>query len=175
MERHARPGKLTRLLGKFANERGDEFNDSVAESFCERSWLTVRKKIQSFAPMIPDYPSSLGDIDVVVGNPRRKSILVVETKRLAIARNFHEMSQEVEKLFSGPKCAVERLKKRTAWVSDHRVGVVKFLGLESTERWDVECVVVTDADMLATMLLKPSVATFSLRQLKEEFLPSWAP
>jgi hypothetical protein len=99
---HANSDELRRILGEINNQRGKEFNDEVADLLTGDGGVTVKRKVTRVGNL-PSIANTLGDIDVLEADPRKRQVRVIECKALALARTPYEMASEIEALFHGPK------------------------------------------------------------------------
>lgn len=101
----------------------------------------------------------LGDIDILAVHSKSRSIVAVEAKDFEVARTPAEISNEVEKLFSGnkhKKSTVELHSRRVLWLKQHLETVIASLELVgAASAWRVVGVIVT-SDPLITPLVRSS-------------------
>lgn len=110
----ARSTEMRKVMGEFNSERGELFNDAVADLFQQLPGAKVRKRIKKFTG-INGQLRPPGDIDILVAEQDRRRLLVVECKDLAVGRAPHELQSELAKLFereNGKPSSVERHLQR---------------------------------------------------------------
>ncbi|MEO8285009.1 MAG: hypothetical protein ABI670_01065 [Chloroflexota bacterium] len=159
--------EMRRLLGRVNKEAGSAFNDEVANLFRKVPNLVVRTRVGKSAGI--GYPEErLGDIDILVADPRRRTIKLVECKDLAIARTAHEMALERKALFEGRATklsAVEKQVVRAQWVRQNLLGVLSWLGLDAAGEWSVEPFIIVNMELITAYLVQPAVSVLSMEEL----------
>jgi hypothetical protein len=149
-------------LGQRNNERGKSFNDAVAGILSKRSGVTVQREVKAVDRQ-GGSNEILGDIDVLAIDWEQQQIRVIECKSLALARNPHEMLEEMEKLRQdeeGEKSAERQALTMADWV---RANLREVLGTldrrmdRSAEEWTVIPLIVVDHVMLTPYLVSPKV------------------
>ena len=150
--------EMKSFVSAIANREGSHFNDQVAELFTYPA-LTVRKKVDK----IPGTSGlkNVGDLDVLVANPDRKHLYVVECKNLSNARTPHERKLELENLFGGARVTnpiVQRHSERLKWVKANLAAVLRWLDLGDPKGWKVDAQIVVDQPLMAPYLKKAPFA-----------------
>lgn len=162
---------MTEIIGELNHARGDRFNKRVVEVFNGLPRLIVREKVKKIgSSRLCDQKGDLGDIDVLVADKKRKQLLVVESKDLALARTPFEMSGELRNLFEGTekkKSIVFLHERRMLWVQSHLREVLSWLGIGTT-RWTVESLIVVDREMFTPYLKNSSVQIVPIETLRDE-------
>lgn len=171
----ARSQEMKAFIGRIHNQEAENFNDSVAELYESRSEMVVRRRVKRIGRLrIERRPGEdLGDIDVLVADVRRRRIIAIETKDLAIARTPAELANELSETFQvgAPKpSSVDRHLERVEWLRNHLPDVVNWLRLDPRKRWKVEAMVVTDSELLSPFLKRPAIPVLSLRMLQQHLL-----
>ncbi|ASN03852.1 hypothetical protein [Virgibacillus necropolis] len=120
----SRGKKLTKLIGKISNKRGDDFNNQVYNKIYEISDLIVDKNLEKInhKKIVDDKGNTLGDIDVLYIIPERKRIVLAEVKDFNFSKSPYEMDLEYQKMFvdkDNKKCFATKHKRRTSWVKEH--------------------------------------------------------
>jgi hypothetical protein len=87
---------------------------------------------------------ALGDIDVLAACRKTRTLLVVECKRLRIARTIGEIGEQLKRFRSEVTGYFERHKKRCDFVTAHLVAVSKALGTD-VSGFQLRGILVTDA------------------------------
>jgi hypothetical protein len=161
---------MIQLIGEFNHARGDRFNKRVVELFNGLPRLIVREKVKKVgSSRLCDQRGDLGDIDVLVADKKRKRLLVVECKDLALARTSFEMSGELRNLFEGTekkKSIVQLHERRMIWVQNHLREVLAWLGIGTTN-WTVESLIVVDREMLTPYLKNSTVQIVPIETLSD--------
>jgi len=150
------------------DEQGRLFNDEVAKWLLQLPTLRVKTRVKKVGSL-RELQDHLGDIDLLVGDPQRGRVLVVECKDLSIARTPYEMAQEIEGLFvgkHGKKSIVQKHDLKASWVRNNLTAVLGFLGMPVGQPWKVESLIVVDQPMVAPYLRKISMPIMSLEEVK---------
>jgi hypothetical protein len=169
---------LRSILGQYNRQRGQGFNDDVAQKLRALPHLQVRtgvKKI-SFATKsgattkltLTENGQDLGDIDVLVVDPVRRCIWSLECKNLAFARTPYEVGHEIEVLFEGtiqePSYA-ERHRRRNLWIRKHLAEVLEWLGIAGkAKRWQAKAAIVVDEEMLSPRVKRSKMQVLTVEQ-----------
>ncbi len=159
------------LAGELRHSQGEEFNDSVAGWFSGQNALSVKPRVKRIGSN-RKLQQHLGDIDVLVGDPKRRRILVVECKDLSLARTPFEMAHELTELFdsaNGKKSIIEKHEARTQWVRTEIRDVIKFLGGDPIHSWVVVSLIVVDEPLVAPHLRRSPIPVLSLEELKRKW------
>lgn len=163
--------EMRQFLGVINNERGAGFNMRVADFFRENSQLIVKEQVIKIAgKRISNQKGDLGDIDVLVTDAKRRRILVIECKDLALARTPYEMSSEITNLFLGADnkdSIVEKHTKRVEWIKNNLKDVIDSLGIANNGKWKVEGIIVVDEPMLTPYLYKSKMRVVSFDELSK--------
>ncbi len=170
----AKTKRMRDLISIMARERSKDFNDSVVALFEQREELIVRTRVDKVGKMRLRRGSGdpLGDIDVLVADPKRREVLSIETKDLAFARSPAELGHELEDTFGtgGRKpSAVEKHLERTAWLKEHLEVVLGWLGLDNraTRAWRVEPLIVVDHELRSPYMTGCPIMVLSFLQLQQ--------
>jgi len=115
--------KMATLIGNINREAGDRFTDVVYDWFVEHNVYVVGKRVTISPGGKVPAPTNLGDIDVLAVDRNSKVILLVECKKLQPARNPHEISQELERVFGNSETdrdsSIQKHKRRSDWVMNN--------------------------------------------------------
>jgi hypothetical protein len=170
----AKSEKMKNLISKYQNIRGEKFNNIVEGLFSSYEFLITRGQVKKFGgKRIEGDKGDLGDIDVLVINPRTKSIYLLECKDLSIARNPYEIHHELNNLFVGTAkkpSIVQKHSKRTMWIKENIDSVLTHFGLPTKGKWIVKPLIVIDEEMISPYLYKEKegMKVISINTLKEE-------
>lgn len=134
-------GKIGRLVGRIANARGNDFNEVVADRLKDFSDLLIDSKVKKINGKSIELlkGQTLGDIDVLIINKKKKKIIVCEAKDFSVTKSPYEMYQEYLEVFcdKGDRlCYVSKHKRRVAWIKEHISDVISHYNLESG-KWSV--------------------------------------
>ncbi|WHY77807.1 hypothetical protein QNH20_01095 [Neobacillus sp. WH10] len=170
----AKSEKMKNLISKYQNIRGEKFNNIVEGLFSSYDFLITRGQVKKFGgKRIEGDKGDLGDIDVLVINPRTKSIFLLECKDLSIARNPYEIHHELNNLFVGTAkkpSIVQKHSKRTMWIKENIDLVLANFSLSTKGKWIVKPLIVIDEEMISPYLYKEKegMRVISINKLKEE-------
>ena len=162
---------MQQAISQINNRRGDAFNSDVARFLEEETGLIVKSQVRKVGELRgQDGPP--GDIDVLMLNPRKRRMHLLECKDLAVARTPQEMANELQNMFqgrSGRKSIIEHHQERTRWVRDHLGQVLAWLGLPQSGNWKVEPLVVTKQRLFTPFLRRSPIPILSFDEFKEQF------
>ncbi|MDJ0515712.1 MAG: hypothetical protein QNJ74_05385 [Trichodesmium sp. MO_231.B1] len=160
----AKSKEMKEVISKITNQTGEDFNNKIADWFQQDSKLIVRRKVEKIGKIKIQGKKGklLGDIDVLVADPKNLCIKIVECKNFSMARAPNQMKNELDELFMGrgkgesrKKSTVEHHQERVKWVNNHLQEVLIWLSLNPNLNWKVEAIIVTDEE-LSTPHLKSS-------------------
>jgi len=162
----AQSSEMRKIMGSILHQQGEAFNDTVADVLERNPDLTVRTRVEKIGKLkVP------GDIDVLVADPKKRRLGVLECKDFAAARMPHEMDYELKKLFQGKHGEKSMIEKRTDWVHMHKEEILAWLRLDGAgraSRWRVEPLIVVSQELLSPYLRKSPIRVVSLAQLTRE-------
>jgi len=124
------------------------------------------KKIGS--KRLADSTGDLGDIDVLIFDTKKKRIIAIECKDLAIARTPYEISSEIINLFRGDEAnrsIVERHRRRVQWLREHLDATLAWVGLTRTGKWKVEGLIVVDEPLFTPYMQQSPIKVLTLDEL----------
>lgn len=145
--------KFNAFLGELINQRGNNFNDVVAERIKEISSFVVDKKIKRVngKKIVNENKQDLGDIDVLVLIPQQKKIVVIEVKDFSFAKTPYEMHQEYLSVFCDEEnklSYVSKHKKRVAWIAEHIDDILLQYNLPKG-KWKVRETLIVDETIIS--------------------------
>lgn len=168
----SRSREMLELMSEINNERGEAFNNKVAETLLANTKLIVKSKVSRIGRLpISGTSGTLGDIDVLVADRRRRRLIPIECKDLAVARTAHEMANEITNLFLGhgrKKSYIEKHNNRVLWLRAHIQEVLDWLGISDLKRWKVEPLVVVNQELFSPFLHSSPMRVISYQQFLEE-------
>jgi hypothetical protein len=174
--------ELKRVMTARRSAEAREFNDRVALLLDEHRDSLVKTRVTKFGRTRIEKARGqlISDIDVLVADRRRRQLLLIETKDLAVARTPAELAHELRELYRGEKggtAAVDRLLEVATWVQERRQQVLDSLGLptKDAKRWRVRPLVVVDQELLTPYLYEVTVPTFSYRSLADRLATGQLP
>ena len=165
----AKSPEMQKFISEMNNDRGEDFNTITAVLFRTHKDLIVRERVKKIGrKRISDVTGDLGDIDVLIANVNKRTIMVVECKDLALARTPNEMSNEIMNLFQGSdskKSIVEKHQKRIEWITANLNDVVGWFGENSNLKWRVEGLIVVNQPLFSPYLQKSPITVISYPEL----------
>jgi hypothetical protein len=100
-------------------------------------------------------------------NPRKRTVIAVETKDFELARTPFELSNELLKLFLGEGSAVAHHQKRVQWLQRHISEILDWLGLEkSSAKWRIEALIVVSRTLMSPYIQRSPIRVISLEELR---------
>lgn len=162
----AKSSRMQSFMGRIRQMIGEEFNDRVAEEFEGFSRYKVCRRAERFGgKRIERSPAEpLGDIDVLVVDRARRTIIAVETKDFGLAKTPAELANEIAEFDNSPGSTVRKHAERVAWLQRHQVQVLKSFGLEAgRDRWRTKALVVVSEALIGVHIqdVPMEVLTFS--------------
>lgn len=161
-------------ISKINNLRGKNFNNLVYEYINSIDGFIVDKNVKNINNIrIEDTnKNTLGDIDVLYMNLKRKKIVLVETKDFNSVKNYYEMYNEYRRMFldvNDKKCFLTKHKARVDWVKSHIDDVIKHYGL-GTGNWQVTYMFITNEHCVANDTFDLKEKIYSIKELDEKLL-----
>lgn len=165
--------EMKRFIGDMRTKESEAFNDQVADFLQEQEGVIVRRRVKKIGSLrIEDVKGEqLGDVDVLVANPRRRRVFALETKDFELARTPFELANEVAKLLSGDNSAVAHHQKRVHWLRRHIPEVCKWLSVpEGRGKWRVEALIVVSQRLLSPYIQRSPIRVVTLEELSSSGL-----
>ncbi len=171
----ARKEKLTQLIGKISNKRGNDFNFAVYQKLSEIPDLIVQKNVKKInnKKIAFENGNVLGDIDILYVIPKRHKIIVGEVKDFSFAKNPYEMNLEYTKIFVDGKkpCFHTKHKRRVSWVEEHIEDVIKHFDLESG-KWSVDSVMFVSEEIISNLYYHKNETIITYSDINEDLVTS---
>ena len=168
---------MRELIGKFNRERGDTFNDDVADLFRAYPSLIVDCYVKKFhGKRLQGNLGDLGDIDVLVIDQDNKHLLLIECKDLAGARTPSELKNELDIIFKGGEnqnSTIVKHGQRVKWVVENLDLVLSHYGMELSRGWKIIPFLVVDEAIFSSHIYPSPIKVISYRIISENVLPSW--
>lgn len=168
----SRSREMRELMGEINDQRGEAFNRRVAEMLEANRNLIIRSNVERVGNLLLASTSGpLGDVDVLVVDQRRRRVIPIECKDLAVARTPHEMANEITNLFLGQgrrKSYIEKHQNRVKWIQDNIVEVLKWLEIPAESKWKVEPIIVVNQELFTPFLKNSSIRVLSYNELRQE-------
>jgi len=162
--------RMQQVMGAMHHAQGEAFNDRVADLFDGISGVVVRRRVKKVGKM-RGAAGPPGDTDVLAADTRKRRLLLLECKDLAVARTPHEMANELEALFVGEDSALAKHGRRVAWFETNLSAVLDWLGVEDRGRWRVEGLIVVDQELFTPFVQESPMSVIPLNSLLAEFDP----
>jgi len=157
---------MKQVMGVMLHQEGEAFNDAVAEALKSNPELLVERRVKD----IGDLP---GDIDVLVADPQKRRLGILECKNFAMARTPREIAHELKKLFEGRHGEKTMTEKRADWARAHVGDLLNRLGLDGSRNvrgWRVELLIVVSQELLSPYLRRSPIPVVSLQKFIRERL-----
>jgi len=149
---------VSKVLGKFANKRGDDLVEEVVKSIDPNNLI-----IDTDAYIKPKaalhHTEDIGDVDVLIIDNTHKLLYSLECKSMSPSRNVKEMIEEVTKLFgenSSDKGWIEKHMIRHEWLKNNLDAVGKVYNTDLSD-FTVKSFFVTNEEMLTPHLRKQTL------------------
>lgn len=170
----ARGKKLTALVGKISNKRGDDFNNQVYNKINEINDFIVYKNIKkvNHKNIADENGNTLGDIDVLYIIPNQKQIVLVEVKDFNFSKSPYEMDCEYQKMFvdkSDKKCFATKHKRRASWVNDHLEDIKIQYELEG-DGWTVKDIFIVSQAIISNAFYDTGATIITYSEISKEKL-----
>lgn len=171
----AQSPEMTQALGRMTEIAGYRFNATIAEMFRRVPGLVVLERAQTFGQLriASESGHELGDIDVLVIDPRRRRVRAYECKDLSLARVPSEIANELAELAKGDRSIVSKHGKRVAWLRKHLDLVLDHESLPNRGKWNVEGVIIVDEELISRFLVRLPMKVVTIAEL-EKLLASGA-
>jgi hypothetical protein len=111
----------------------------------------------------------LGDIDILLINPSKKDVYVIECKDFLVAKTPYEMHREIEELVIGEKSTVRKHSKRSAWVEGHLNSVLQAYGCSPLGIWKAHPLIVVSHELMSPYFKTSSIPIVSQLSLSKMF------
>ena len=122
-----RSDAMKRYLGGITNKRGHEFTRTVSEHLRSKGWSTrVDVKMSELGA-----PAEFGDIDVLAWK-QNGDILIVECKRLRLARTLKEIAEICRRFGGQENDKLYKHLRRVKWIKNNLPGLNRIIGLTVT-------------------------------------------
>lgn len=169
----ARTPEMQRLMSQFLNERGEAFNNQVADFLAQHveAGVIVERRVKAIGEL-RRRKGPPGDIDVLVIDPGERQVWVIECKDFAAAHMPHQIANELENLFLGKSGKQSKVERRAVWVREHLDAVLDWYKVERTGEWKVEPLIVVSQDLFTPYLRRSPIRILSFAELTGEQGPS---
>jgi hypothetical protein len=167
-------GKLGTLLGSMLNAKGKKFANKVFEFLSNNNSNLVLDKEVPIRPGVSLHSNvDLGDIDVLVILKAEKIVILIECKKVEVAKNMKQIIDEVDKLVGSDskKGWIAKHHRRYVWVEKNRNLISKKYNIDITS-FKIISIVLTSEDLISKYIKKETLPfkMMSFYQLKENGL-----
>lgn len=143
------------LRGRITEARGDSFEEQVKDVVAARGAglkHAARVKKPNGKRLMSSNGRDLGDIDVLVANPARRRLWILECKDLSPASTPWRLRGELDNLFFGDDSIEVKHGARVEWARVNYRDLLVHLGIRDDRRWQVHGLIVTDRELLGPLL-----------------------
>lgn len=165
---HAQSNEMLQLMSTIRMKQANAFNDRVAEILKQNADLIVRTRVKKVGKLRPP-----GDIDILLANPKKRRLGILECKDFTLARTPRELDNELKKLFEGKHGQKSMIEQRTDWASANVEQILNWLqvdGAGKASKWSVKPLIVVSQELLSPYLKRSQVHVFPLARLFKENL-----
>lgn len=163
-------GKLMKdLMSRLRNIEGEAFNEKIRCILDLYEEIEVIKGVSKIGNkyITDENNNTLGDIDILVINRKKKKICLVETKDFSFSRNPYEIAMEHKKLFSDDKSFVMKHLRRHMWVVENIKYVLEHYKLEQGDWKIVPMFIVSEYLVTKDLIKKTKVQIYEESQISE--------
>jgi hypothetical protein len=133
--------EMRAYIGTVNEERGRAFTESIADMLRKRGW-EARSEVQMTEL---GASAELGDIDVI-GWKSTGEILLIECKRLQLARTIAEIAEVCRRFKGEAKDDLDKHLRRIAWVNQHTSNLERIVGF-NPDKDHLDARLVTNVDV----------------------------
>jgi len=120
--------KMKSFLGRVDQQKGLEFEHSVADQFKSLGWSArTRVSMTTFGA-----DGRLGDVDVLAWHGCNR-LWVIECKRLQLARTVKEIAETCQRFADDELGQAKKHSRRVRWMREYSLEVCRELGLDSDQ------------------------------------------
>ena len=152
--------QMRTYIGKVNEERGRAFTESVADMLRKRGWQ-ARSEVQMTEI---GASAELGDIDVI-GWKSTGEILLIECKRLQLARTIAEIAEVCSRFKGEAKDDLDKHLRRIAWVNQHTSNLKRIVGF-TPDKDHIDARLVTNVDVPMRYLMSLPIAVDKIGPLR---------
>ncbi len=163
----ARTLEMKQLMGEFLHQRGEVFNDHVADFLAQHAekGVIVERRVKAIGELRKQ-KGPPGDIDVLVIDPNKKRVWVIECKDFAAAHMPHQIANELENLFLNKGGRESKVERRVMWVREHLDYILEWFKIESRGKWKAEPFIVVSQELFTPYLRRSPIRILSFDALK---------
>lgn len=149
--------EVKKVLGKFAQQRGDALVKKIVDSI-DPTGLIIDQDVYIGPGHSLKHSIDIGDIDILVIDAKRKILFSLECKSMSPSRNIKEMIEEVEKLFGSQSEMgwIDKHVRRHQWLEVNRQQISAKYKTDITD-FTIQSIFITNEDMLTPHLRKQTL------------------
>ena len=118
--------EMKSFLGRVDDQQGSQFEESVADQFRAKGWeARTRVSLTEFGA-----DGQFGDVDVLALHGRDR-VMVVECKRLQLARTVKEIAETCQRFVDDESGQAAKHSTRVRWMREHPQAVRSVTGCDS--------------------------------------------
>lgn len=161
--------EMRRLMGEFLQQRGEAFNDQVADFLAQQAGteMIVERRVKSIGKL-RKHKGPPGDIDVLVIDSGERRVWVIECKDFAAAHMPHQIANELEHLFLDKGGKESKVARRTAWVKENLDYILEWFKVGERRKWKVEPLIIVSQELFTPYLRRSPIRILSFDALVRE-------
>ncbi len=168
--------KLTKLIGKITNKRGEDFNNQVYTKVKEICDFIVDKNIKKINKknIADETGNTLGDIDLLYIIPKKKRIVLAEIKDFNFSRSPYEMDCEYQRIFvdkGDKKCYATKHRRRALWAEENLDDIKIQYGLLG-DGWTVKDIFIVNEAVISNAFYNVGATILTYGEISKEKLQS---
>ncbi len=165
----ARTPEMQRLMSQFLNQRGEEFNDKVADFFTQHmgTGVIVERRVKVVGEL-SKHKGPPGDIDVLIIDSSKRRVWVIECKDFTAAHMPHQIANELENLFLGKGGKESKVERRARWVRENLDYILEWFKVGSRGKFKVEPFIVVSQELFTPYLRRSPIRILSFDALLRE-------
>jgi hypothetical protein len=151
---HAQSNEMLQLMSTIRMKQANAFNDRVAEILKQNADLIVRTRVKKVGKLRPP-----GDIDILLADPKKRRLGILECKDFTLARTPRELDNELKKLFEGKHGKKSMIEQRVDWASANVEQILNWLqvdGADKASKWSVKPLIVVSQELFSPYLNRVS-------------------
>lgn len=166
--------KLSKLIGKISNKRGEDFNNQVYNKISTTRDFIVDKNVKKVnnKKLADENGNTLGDVDVLFIIPYRKRIILTEVKDFNFSKSPYEMDYEYQKMFvdkGGKKSFSTKHKRRAIWIKEHLEDIKQHYGLTGND-WSVNAIFIVNDPIISNRFYNAGATIITYEEITKEKL-----
>lgn len=164
----AKSDVLRKVLGKINNYEGELFNQQVANYLAKFPNLIIQVGVRKIGHLrLTNDSGDIGDIDVLIADPKQHILFLIECKDFSVARTPKEVANEFANLFVGDKSKVNLHIRRVEWVKHHVAETLSWLGINNDKLWEAQGIIVLNQELMSPLMHNPPLPVVPLTMLEQ--------